>query len=49
MKGAWVVFVVAGLAIVGCVAIGAWLAVHDHPWFALLAMLTGGHIRVREE
>lgn len=33
--------------VVGCVGIGAWLAVQGHPWFALLAMLIGSSVTVK--
>jgi hypothetical protein len=34
--------VVMGLYSLGCVAIGAYLALHGHPWFGFFALLCAG-------
>ena len=41
-----VVFLV-GLIICFGIAVGAWLAYADHPWFALIAFLVVGHLNIR--
>lgn len=48
MKDFWVMCAV-GLTIIGGLSIGAYLALHGHPWFALLAMLIVASIQVKTD
>lgn len=45
MKSEAIAFTVT---VLGCVGIGAWLAVQGHPWFALFAMLIAGCCRTSD-
>ena len=38
---------VFGMTLVSGLAVGAWLAINDHPWFALLAMLIVASLRMK--
>jgi hypothetical protein len=46
MKSVHICFV---LLVLGCVGIGAWLVVADHPWFAAFAMLIGASTSMSEK
>jgi hypothetical protein len=46
MKDVAIALIVSGV-ILGGIGIGAYLALKDHPWFALLVLLIVGSIRVK--
>ena len=35
------IYLAFAVIVVGCVATGGYLVMHEHPWFGLLAMLMG--------
>jgi hypothetical protein len=34
------------LVVSACVGVGAYLVIQGHPWFALIAMIIGGSVKV---